>query len=321
MKLNHEDFFTGMREAWGSLSQKKVTALTALLDFIESDEEMSDVRWGAYALATIKHETAHTYEPIAEYGKGKGKPYGKADPITGQRYYGRGFVQLTWKKNYEKLGELLSVDLVDRPDLAMDPDTAYQILSIGMRDGLFTGKKLSHYIHDDTCDYLHARRIINGMDKAQLIAGYATQFKKILDGAAEDDQPELIKNGEVAEAAPKESTTETVKTTVVEEAAGVTKTEETSLVSKIISNDKVKEIASTGMSVIGTRAASTSVSAGAGATVWAFITGNWIALVVGAIFIAGGIYVWHTVYKQRQRIKELEALINSDKDRADVKFK
>ncbi|MBE3951934.1 hypothetical protein HJ144_09510 [Vibrio parahaemolyticus] len=46
-------------------------------------------------------------QPVEEYGKGVGHEYGIPDPITGQTYYGRGDVQVTWKYNYERLSRLL----------------------------------------------------------------------------------------------------------------------------------------------------------------------------------------------------------------------
>lgn len=138
-----------------------------------------NIEYQAYILATIRHETAHTYLPIAEYGRGRGHPYGNPDSITGQTYYGRGYVQLTWKRNYEQFSKLLNVDLVNHPDLAMQPDTALKIITIGMVDGLFTGRKLSDYITPQTVDYYDCRRIVNGIDQAQTIANFAEDFEKL----------------------------------------------------------------------------------------------------------------------------------------------
>jgi hypothetical protein len=45
-----------------------------------------------------------------------------------------------------------------------------------MAHGIYTGKKLSDYINADKCDFLNARRIVNGTDKAELIMGYAQRF-------------------------------------------------------------------------------------------------------------------------------------------------
>lgn len=192
MKFDHQKFFAGYRNAWGALSQPQVDGIESLLTFIEADAAMTDPRWVSYLLATIKHECADTWQPIEEYGKGRLYSYGQPDPVTGQTYYGRGFVQLTFKSNYEKLGEALGLGdaLVLNPALALDPATAYQIISYGMRNGSFTGRRLSDYIRDTTCDYFNSRRIINGTDRATLIAGYAQTFERVLNAAMVSDAPD-----------------------------------------------------------------------------------------------------------------------------------
>jgi putative chitinase len=45
-----------------------------------------------------------------------------------------------------------------------------------MIDGLFTGVSLEDFLNVTTTDWIHARKIINGMDKASAIAGYAQDF-------------------------------------------------------------------------------------------------------------------------------------------------
>ncbi|WP_421210024.1 peptidoglycan-binding protein [Aeromonas enteropelogenes] len=142
----------------------------------------------AYVLATIYHETAHTMRPIEEYGKGEGRPYGAPDPETGQTYYGRGYVQLTWRENYQKASvacfdPLLTqgsatTDFVMTPGRALMPFFAAQIALFGMGQGWFTGKRLSDYDTPNGYDYINARRIINGTDRAELIAGYARLFEE-----------------------------------------------------------------------------------------------------------------------------------------------
>jgi predicted chitinase len=151
-----------------------------LLSFIAADNEIQDQRWVAYVLATVRHETGFTYAPVQESGLGAGHPYGIPDPATGQTYYGRGYVQITWKNNYEAFSDLPVTDLVLHPELALDPPTSYQIASLGMRLGKFTGVGLQNFIHDDTVDYVNARKIINGLDQAETIAQYAQQFAQIL---------------------------------------------------------------------------------------------------------------------------------------------
>jgi hypothetical protein len=160
----------------GSLRQSQVDGMNAILDEWDRAYARKDDRWLAYMLATTHHETARTMQPIAEFGKGKGRPYGVPDPQTGQTYYGRGFVQLTWKANYERLGKLVKQDLVDHPDLALTLPVATPILFTGMMQGLFTGKKLGDYFDGSTADWVNARRIINGTDQAANIASYGTRY-------------------------------------------------------------------------------------------------------------------------------------------------
>jgi putative chitinase len=167
-------FYAKWREQFGPISQKEVDGINALLSEMEG-RGWVDRRWWAYVLATAWHETAGTMQPLAEYGRGKGRPYGKPDAATGHAYFGRGFVQLTWKENYTKLGERLGLDLVRKPDLAMEATAAAQIMCLGMEEGLFTGKALGDYFDADTDDPINARRIVNGTDKAKLIAGYHYQ--------------------------------------------------------------------------------------------------------------------------------------------------
>ncbi|WP_234262251.1 peptidoglycan-binding protein [Klebsiella aerogenes] len=146
------------------------------------------VSWLAYILATTYHETATTMQPIAEYGKGAGYPYGVPDPVTGQTYYGRGYVQLTWKDNYLKAqNEVVNfntwehdVDLVNNPDLALVPWVAAQVAINGMAGGWFTGKKLSDYLTPTSTNYYDARRIINGTDKASTIEAEAEECEAAL---------------------------------------------------------------------------------------------------------------------------------------------
>ena len=105
--VNRQIFFSNVRAHLhgGHIHQSQVDGYNAIL--AEWDKRgLEDTRWLAYMLATTFHETAKTIQPIHEYGRGKGKKYGNPDPVTHKIYYGRGFVQLTWKYNYEKMGRL-----------------------------------------------------------------------------------------------------------------------------------------------------------------------------------------------------------------------
>ncbi len=158
----------------GRLMQTQVDGLETLLNEWEN-RELTDTRWLAYILATTFHETAHTMQPIAEYGLGRGRPYGLSDPETGQVYYGRGYVQLTWANNYRRFAERLEVDLLNEPDRAMEPEIATKILFEGMIHGMFTGRSLRRYFQEES-DWYNARSIVNRLDRAEMIGRYARRF-------------------------------------------------------------------------------------------------------------------------------------------------
>lgn len=162
----------------GKLKPGQRDGLLFLLTSMEQDEHITDIRWMAYMFATVQRECADTYQPIEEYGKGKGRPYGQI--INGHAYYGRGYVQLTWIDNYKTMSKAAGVDLVNNPAMALNPSIAYQIMSHGMRNGSFTGAKLSKFINCERCDYVNARKIINGLDHAAEIAKVAEWFEKVL---------------------------------------------------------------------------------------------------------------------------------------------
>ena len=139
------------------------------------DSSVKDLRQQAYIIATIAHETANTFTPIPEYGSPE---YLKAKPYY--PFIGRGYIQLTWKNNYELFGRLLKIDLVNNMELALEPETAWKICEMGMTKGLFTGKKLDDYLNDKITDWINSRRIINGIDKAEKIAKQAQEYLKII---------------------------------------------------------------------------------------------------------------------------------------------
>lgn len=181
-----------------SLSQSEVAGSNALLEaFGEASWSLS---WAAYGFATAYHETAHTMQPIKEYGGPKyffrmydpegarpalARRLGNTKPGDGARYCGRGYVQLTGRGNYRKAGAELNVPLEDNPDLAMDPKVAARVMVLGMSEGWFTSQSCATQLPpgdaagDKAC-FCAARKIINGQDCAPLIAGYALGFQQAL---------------------------------------------------------------------------------------------------------------------------------------------
>lgn len=90
-------------------------------------------------------------------------------------------MQITGRRNYQLFANLTGQDLVNHPEKARVPHVAAFILVYGFKHGTFTGKKITHYINSEKCDFVNARRCINGMDKAALIAGYAQKWLACLE--------------------------------------------------------------------------------------------------------------------------------------------
>lgn len=200
--MNIEKFFAALRARdsglFGtSLTQAQVDGINTIL----AASERLPVSHRAYLLATAYHETGRRMQPVREaFGTSDadtirrldaawkaGKmpqvkaPYWRLD-ADGKAWFGRGFVQITHKANYAKAGAMVGKDLVRTPGLALEPGIAAKILVEGCERGIFTGKKLSDYLPGD---YAGARRVVNGTDRAELIAGYARSFERALkaDGA------------------------------------------------------------------------------------------------------------------------------------------
>lgn len=187
--MNKTDFYNSIRQSLfsGSISFKQFDGIETLLTAFKGSC-ITDMRWQAYMLATVYHETAKTMQPVREYGKGRGYDYGqklkmsrKVYSAPDHIYYGRGFVQLTWFENYDNMGRILGLPLLENPDLLLSPAISAKVLIEGMTKGKssfgdFTGKSLEDYFNDTLTDPFNARRIVNGVDKAELIKGYYDKF-------------------------------------------------------------------------------------------------------------------------------------------------
>lgn len=216
--MNKAKFYDACRHSvfGGRVKQTQVEGIEALLSAC-ADHRVSDPRHIAYILATPVIETGNTFEPISEnlnysaeglrktfpkyfspaesagyarqperianraYGSRMGN--GPETSGDGWRYRGRGFVQITGKDNYAKFSKLLGIDLIGNPDQALEVKTAADIAVLGMRDGIFTGRRLGDYFGGGS-DWVGARRIINGLDRADDNARYAKAFHVAIMGAA-----------------------------------------------------------------------------------------------------------------------------------------
>ena len=198
-------FFAYARRApfGGRLSQGQIDGMNALFRCWDSHKIPGpDNRHLAYILASVFHETGGRMVPVREtfassdagaiaaldkaWNAGKlGQvllPYWRKDK-DGKSWFGRGDIQITHKENYNKLGERIDVDLVGNPSLALDLDISAEIAIVGMLEGLFTGKKLTDYFNLKKNDPVGARAVVNGRDKAKLIAGYYKSFLDALEAA------------------------------------------------------------------------------------------------------------------------------------------
>ena len=183
--------FSILRKSFGKLTQEQVDGINFLVLAFDADKTISYPQ-AAYMLATAWHETDKTMQPITEYGNIKyfdkydtgtlAKRLGNTPALDGDgfKYRGRGYTQITGTDNYKRVGKALGLDLFNNPDMALKPDVAVKIMIHCMKNGVFTGKKLSDYINVTSKNYLSARRIINGTDQAQTIADYAVLFEQAL---------------------------------------------------------------------------------------------------------------------------------------------
>jgi len=134
----------------------------------------------AYVFATAQHESlfGRLMMEMASGSayEGRCSDLGNCSPGDGRRFKGRGFVQITGRRNYTKWSRILGIDLVGHPEKAAVPEIAAIILVRGMRDGIFTGLKLSDFIVAGRRDFFHARRIVNGEDRARDIQVIAQAY-------------------------------------------------------------------------------------------------------------------------------------------------
>jgi len=187
MRFDRDTYFNEVRGALfnGALTQQQVdgqSVILAVWEYQAGGTPMTDMRWLAYMLATVYHETAYKMWPVTEYGSDsylQGKPYWP--------FVGRGFVQLTWEDNYRHASAALSLiddrDLVDHPEVALDSLISARILFRGCGEGWFTGRRLNDYFNEEEDDPVNARQIINGNDDDDLIAGYHRQFLAALNAS------------------------------------------------------------------------------------------------------------------------------------------
>jgi putative chitinase len=210
MDIDRTLFFARLRSGLyvQGLSPAAAAGHASLLAHWQDDPGDGNLRQLAYVLATAFHETGGQMQPIEEnlsYSRAgllktfprrfttveasryARKPerianrayadrMGNGDEKSGDgwRFRGRGLVQITGRANYRTFG------IEETPDAALQPQRAIDILFSGMRLGRFTGCRLSDFFSASRADWIGARRIINGTDRAADVARYARLYARAL---------------------------------------------------------------------------------------------------------------------------------------------
>ena len=196
--MNDKIFFDRIKASlFGSgLKPVTVTNINIILDYWRSRHSERPQAQLAYVLATVLGETGRDMKPVRETFASSDKQarlrlksaaYAQSTPPFGHAYYGRGYVQLTWKKNYQVQEDKIGVKLVEFPDLALRAENAIVVLVEGMLAGDFNGlgHGLEYYVNVSKQDFVNARRTVNKLDRAVEIAGYAFKFLDALEHGAE----------------------------------------------------------------------------------------------------------------------------------------
>lgn len=197
--IDRKVFFDAVRGKLfnGSLSAEQVAGMNDLLDVWERSG-FTDRRWLAYIFGGVYHEVGRRMVPVREgfaktdagaraavaklFKAGRISRNYALPNAAGVSFYGRGRIQNTHEENYRKLQKRFGHPFLTNPDLLLDSKIDAEVTVYGHVEGIWTGKKLADYINSKT-DFRNARRIINGTDKAAMIAGYASDFLAALEKA------------------------------------------------------------------------------------------------------------------------------------------
>lgn len=138
----------------------------------------------AYILATAEYES-DSFNTLEEYSSGNQyenrNDLGNTQAGDGPRFKGRGYVQLTGRRNYTKYTEITGIELVKLPIILMNwPALSVFVIVDGMMRGVYTGRRLDEFVNSRKEDFFNARQVVNGHDRAQKIANQAYDWLRQL---------------------------------------------------------------------------------------------------------------------------------------------
>lgn len=189
------------------ISRQQVRGCELIIDAFEHYQPDGTLPQLAYILATAYHETAYRMWPVRETLASsdqqainrlesawrRGRLEWVKTPYWREGYFGRGFVQLTHRANYEGplreavLDVFPDKDIAVHPEYVLDPEVSAYILIEGMMRGDtglgdFTSSCLEDYVRPGKKDYYTARRVVNPGDRPSYnkIASEAELFEAAL---------------------------------------------------------------------------------------------------------------------------------------------
>jgi len=205
--INRKKFYDAVRKSpfGGHMAPGQVAGMEVVLNTWEKVYRVrTSVPQLAVILATDYHESGHTMQPVKEFGgtsyfmkmydKTGARPkiaaaLGNTEIGDGAKFPGMGYVQCTGRGNARKATKRMrelnligdDINFERNPEYLMLPKYAVHVLFLGMEEGWFTGQTLDKIVDDkidgdEHADAVRSRKIVNGTDRAELIAGYATAF-------------------------------------------------------------------------------------------------------------------------------------------------
>ena len=147
-----------LRQIVPQLSASKAEAVAPHLNAAMAEANIDTPERQAMFIAQLAHESGgfHYMEEIASGAAYEGRAdLGNTQPGDGERYKGRGYIQVTGRHNYTEAGRALGLDLVNNPELAAQPENAARIAA-------WYWESRGINAAADAGDFTQVTRLING---------------------------------------------------------------------------------------------------------------------------------------------------------------